>query len=304
MQALSRKLDTGPELSLRRELHRRGVRYRVDVAPLAQAPRRRADVVFTFAKVAVFVDRGSGRLDRNPIGRRRPRWPASCLPGRSASPCDVTINRILSRAMSRPSDLEIDRLSAIADAARETVSARGYRVDVAVGVDAAFSQGTSRAWLTRDLVMDAIGEAASHNAVDFRPVNGIGRELRSADRDGVIRTFRCLRAKRRVDGSLVVHTSSNSALVASPEESLYPEERWVFIYVVSAEGLLVDSYIAEVRGYIEGKPGRLQLGECIPVGRGTGTPLGGGFIPSDEDELEIFQDDEPDADDGETEAGS
>jgi DNA mismatch endonuclease, patch repair protein len=56
MQALSRKRDTGPELSLRRELHRRGLRYRVDVAPLSQAPRRRADVVFRSAKVAVFVD--------------------------------------------------------------------------------------------------------------------------------------------------------------------------------------------------------------------------------------------------------
>lgn len=56
MQALSRKRDTGPELSLRRALHRRGLRYRVDVAPSPQAPRRRADVVFTSAKVAVFVD--------------------------------------------------------------------------------------------------------------------------------------------------------------------------------------------------------------------------------------------------------
>lgn len=40
---------------LRRELHRRGLRYRVDVAPL-QGLRRRADVVFTKRQVAVFVD--------------------------------------------------------------------------------------------------------------------------------------------------------------------------------------------------------------------------------------------------------
>lgn len=47
--------DTKPELGLRRELHRRGLRYRVDVAPLPGL-RRRADVVFARRKVAVFVD--------------------------------------------------------------------------------------------------------------------------------------------------------------------------------------------------------------------------------------------------------
>ncbi len=50
-----RRRDTAPELALRRELHRLGFRYRVDVPPLASL-RRRADVVFTRAKVAVFVD--------------------------------------------------------------------------------------------------------------------------------------------------------------------------------------------------------------------------------------------------------
>lgn len=47
--------DTKPELMLRRELHRRGLRYRVNRRPIAQV-RRTADVVFTKAKVAVFVD--------------------------------------------------------------------------------------------------------------------------------------------------------------------------------------------------------------------------------------------------------
>lgn len=50
-----RTRDTEPELLLRRELHRRGLRYRVD-APLPEMPRRRADILFTRAKVAVFVD--------------------------------------------------------------------------------------------------------------------------------------------------------------------------------------------------------------------------------------------------------
>lgn len=47
--------DTAPEMALRRELHRRGLRYRVD-HPLPGRPRRRADVYFGPSRVAVFVD--------------------------------------------------------------------------------------------------------------------------------------------------------------------------------------------------------------------------------------------------------
>ncbi len=47
--------DTQPELALRRLLYSAGLRYRVDRAPLPGL-RRRADVVFGPARVAVFVD--------------------------------------------------------------------------------------------------------------------------------------------------------------------------------------------------------------------------------------------------------
>jgi DNA mismatch endonuclease, patch repair protein len=50
-----RRRDTHPELALRRELHRLGLRYRVDRRVLPGL-RRRIDVVFGTAKVAVFVD--------------------------------------------------------------------------------------------------------------------------------------------------------------------------------------------------------------------------------------------------------
>ncbi len=50
-----RRRDTGPELRLRSELHRRGLRFRVDV-PIDVLPRHRADLVFGPAKVAVYVD--------------------------------------------------------------------------------------------------------------------------------------------------------------------------------------------------------------------------------------------------------
>ena len=51
----ARRRDTAPEVAVRRELHRRGLRYRVD-APLPGLARRRADLLFTRAKVAVFLD--------------------------------------------------------------------------------------------------------------------------------------------------------------------------------------------------------------------------------------------------------
>jgi DNA mismatch endonuclease (patch repair protein) len=54
MSTLGRR-DTEPELLLRRELHRRGLRYRTDCRPLATV-RTRADIVFPRARVAVYVD--------------------------------------------------------------------------------------------------------------------------------------------------------------------------------------------------------------------------------------------------------
>jgi DNA mismatch endonuclease (patch repair protein) len=54
MRATGRR-DTAPEVALRSELHRLGLRYRVDKSPV-RGVRRRADVVFGSARVAVFVD--------------------------------------------------------------------------------------------------------------------------------------------------------------------------------------------------------------------------------------------------------
>lgn len=47
-----RTTGTEPELALRRELHRRGLRYRVDVRELPGRP----DIVFSRARIAVQVD--------------------------------------------------------------------------------------------------------------------------------------------------------------------------------------------------------------------------------------------------------
>lgn len=50
-----RRANTGPELALRRELHRAGLRYFVDRPPI-KGQRRRADVVFPRLRIAVYVD--------------------------------------------------------------------------------------------------------------------------------------------------------------------------------------------------------------------------------------------------------
>lgn len=54
MQSVRQK-NTSAEFALRRELHARGLRYRVQV-PVLTKPRRVADVAFSGLRVAVFVD--------------------------------------------------------------------------------------------------------------------------------------------------------------------------------------------------------------------------------------------------------
>lgn len=51
----TRKRDTAAEVAVRRLLHRQGLRYRIDREVVA-GTRRRADILFVTAKVAVFVD--------------------------------------------------------------------------------------------------------------------------------------------------------------------------------------------------------------------------------------------------------
>ena len=52
----NRRRDTSPEILIRRTLHSRGWRYRVDFAVSAGTIKTRADIVFTRRRVAVFID--------------------------------------------------------------------------------------------------------------------------------------------------------------------------------------------------------------------------------------------------------
>jgi DNA mismatch endonuclease (patch repair protein) len=54
MQA-NRSRDTKPELAVRRLLHAAGLRYRVAIRP-DPTLRRRADIIFTKRRIAVFID--------------------------------------------------------------------------------------------------------------------------------------------------------------------------------------------------------------------------------------------------------
>ena len=54
MQRTKRR-DTPAEVAIRKELYRRGLRYRVDAA-IPGVTRSRPDIVFTAKKVAVYVD--------------------------------------------------------------------------------------------------------------------------------------------------------------------------------------------------------------------------------------------------------
>lgn len=50
-----RRRDTAPEMAIRRELHRRGLRFRLQ-EKIQHLPRRTIDIAFVRARVAVFVD--------------------------------------------------------------------------------------------------------------------------------------------------------------------------------------------------------------------------------------------------------
>lgn len=77
---LQRAHDTEPELRLRRELHRRGLRYRLHQQIVPGNRRRRVDITFPRARVAVFVDgcfwHGCEQHGRREHEANRWYWPA------------------------------------------------------------------------------------------------------------------------------------------------------------------------------------------------------------------------------------
>lgn len=202
--------------------------------------------------------------------------------------------------MSQPHDLEVELFKMVAAEMREVFEERGHRVDVALAVDPGFGSGASRSSLVRDLAVDAASAAASRHGLDFRPVNGTGREFRCMSAT-VDRRYRLRKATRRAEGGgYKIPTNAKSAMYCD-DGTLIPEELWVMGYTLTKEGTLLDVFIAPVEGIEEGLPGRLILGRVIDLADPTTTPAG--FEPADED-LEGFELDEG-LDDGESgESGS
>lgn len=71
--------DTGPEMNVRRELHRRGLRYRVNFKPVPTL-RRTVDIAFTRQRIVVLIDgcfwHGCPEHFRPAKGDRKEYWAA------------------------------------------------------------------------------------------------------------------------------------------------------------------------------------------------------------------------------------
>jgi DNA mismatch endonuclease (patch repair protein) len=88
----NRSRDTKPELRVRSALHALGLRYRVGIAP-EPGLRRRADIVFTRARLAVFIDgcfwHGCPEHGRSSFNHNADYWPAK-IAGNVARDADTT----------------------------------------------------------------------------------------------------------------------------------------------------------------------------------------------------------------------
>lgn len=189
--------------------------------------------------------------------------------------------------MSRPSEEELALLTAVANEIREVFEERGHNVDVAMEVDPAFGSARSRSSVRRDLVVDTADRVASQIGLDFRSVNGEGREFRYVS--DVARRYRLLKGRRNRDGDLVVPASSDSML-AKADDGLFDEDHWAFVWTMNPEGLIDETLVAKVLRYVEGTPGHLELGTPIAIGVREGGPSDG-FWPTDEG-LDGFDEDE------------
>jgi len=123
-----RQRDTKPELALRSELWRRGLRYRVDTGILER--RRRVDIVFTRSRVAVFVDgcfwHGCG--DHGSLPKSNREWWEMKLAANAAR--DAAANDDLSRAGWLVMRVwEHESVTSAADAIEAAVRSRSSRSD-------------------------------------------------------------------------------------------------------------------------------------------------------------------------------
>lgn len=205
--------------------------------------------------------------------------------------------------MSQTSEEQFEQLVEIAEELREVFGARGHSVDVALSVDPAFTSGRSRSSLSRDLALSAIFAKASQVGMDFRSVNGEGKELRGGD-GNVYRRYRLLRAKESATGEIAITANAQSSLSSECEEqgSLFPDEQWVFGWTLTTDGLIGQVFVCPVLGVSKGTPGHLLVGRLLHLHRAA-LPAGPGFRPATE-YLAGFDDEDEEDSDGTTGATS
>lgn len=187
----------------------------------------------------------------------------------------------------------MQRMHQLADEIRETFGERGWKIEKAIELDAAFSKTRRpQSSLGRALVISAIEEATSRIGLGCVTVSGGGCEV-SDFVDGVDRRHRVRKADVELEtGDYDIISTSDSVLIAEPD-SLFSTQQWVLGYTVDDEGLVADIFAARVLGVTEGAVPRLQLGPATLLGAGGLTPPGGsGFRPPDEDDLGAGFDDE------------
>ena len=187
--------------------------------------------------------------------------------------------------MSQPSEMELRRLHELGSELREAFAERGHRVGVALDADPNFGSGRSRSALRGDLVEGVLSQKAGAVGLGWRPVNGSGREV-----VGHRHRYRVRQAGRDAQGTVVIKVNTDTNLMLDEEEpTLFPLASWVLAWIPDPEGGIADVLVAEIRGYLPGKPGRMILGPEILLG-GEG-PWGAGFTPIDEG-LPGFDEDE------------
>lgn len=97
MQA-NRSRDTAPEIAVRRILHADGYRYRVHFQP-EPTLRRKADIVFTRQRIAIFIDgcfwHGCPEHGRRDFNHNVDYWPSKIAGNRAR---DVETTEVLKKA--------------------------------------------------------------------------------------------------------------------------------------------------------------------------------------------------------------
>jgi hypothetical protein len=180
-------------------------------------------------------------------------------------------------------------LDRVADELVGAFAAEGYLVESAVQVHEAFEYGArGRPGLTGDLATWAVISALRGiDTLTFRRVGGTGIELQAYE-GGIDRRFRVRKGKRNAKGELIVQVNGESSYAVDDDTvSLFPPERWVMVYELDDNMQIVEVVAAERTGYIDGKPGRLELGREFMLGgrEGPTGPTGPHFNPKPDDDI-------------------